>query len=174
MRLMIFPCLSLVVLLTSCIQSGSKQKTTGNETDTLTKEIIAEMPLNMVNPPITSGTIDRYSSALESILPAKNNLEIIAEGFIWSEGPVWLPDQNKLIFSDIPRNSIFQWSAENGLSLYLDSAGYNGPVTGGNDLVGSNGLLLDPDGRLILCQHGNRQIQEWMPLLTVLNINSLQ
>ena len=123
-----------------------------------TNEIKSEMTLNSVNPPIITGSVEKLSPKLDSILSKNAKLEIIAEGFVWSEGPLWLPKQNKLLFSDIPRNSIFQWSEQDGLSLYLDSAGYVGPTTGNDDLVGSNALLLNPKGNLVLCQHGNRQM----------------
>lgn len=151
MKLLLYTCISLVTFLTACHQSGSKKVTA-------TEEAKAEMPLNSVNPYLATGTIDRFSSELDSIIPEGSKLEIIAEGFVWCEGPVWLPEQNKLLFCDIPRNSIFQWSEKDGLSLYLDSAGYAGPSTGNNELYGSNGLNLDQDGNLILCQHGNRQV----------------
>ncbi len=158
MKPLIYTCFTLVFLFSACSNSGSKQQNAVVENDTVTKEIKSEIPLNTVNPPVSTGSIDRFSSKLESIVPTGSQLEIIAEGFIWSEGPVWLPEQNKLLFSDIPRNSIFQWSSKDGLSLYLDSAGSVGSATGNDDLVGSNGLLLDHKGNLVLCQHGNRQM----------------
>lgn len=155
MKLKLYSIISLALILAACGQSATK-KATVNET--AVEEAKAEMPLNTVNPPVKTGSVERFSPELDSIIPKGCELEIIAEGFVWSEGPVWLPEQNKLIFGDIPRNSIFQWSEKDGLSLYLDSAGYAGPSTGNNELYGSNGLALDPDGNLVLCQHGNRQV----------------
>jgi gluconolactonase len=148
----------LTILFSACSHAGSKQLPAPESKDSIAKELNGERPLGTVFPHISTGSIDRYSEKLESIIPGDSKLEILAEGFIWSEGPVWLPKQKKLLFSDIPRNTIFQWSAERGLSVYLDSAGYIGPATGFNDLVGSNGLLLDHNGNLVICQHGNRQI----------------
>lgn len=158
MKLVIYTFCSLVILLAACNQSGSKKTTDSKEKESVANEPKAEMPLNTVLPYIKTGNIDRFSEAFNSIVPEGSELEIIAEGFVWSEGPVWLPKQNKLLFCDIPRNSIFQWSEQDGLSLYLDSAGYAGPATGNNELYGSNGLMLDHDGNLVLCQHGNRQV----------------
>ena len=83
--------------------------------------------------------------------------EIVADSFDWSEGPLWLPKEEILIFSDIPENSVYQWSEEGGLKLYLNPAGYTGTLRRGGE-TGSNGLLLDHEGRLILCQHGDRRM----------------
>jgi gluconolactonase len=84
-------------------------------------------------------------------------LEILAEGFEWTEGPLWLETEKKLIFSDIPNNSIFEWSEKDGLKLYLKPAGYTGYVEREGE-PGSNGLILNPDGELVLCQHGDRRM----------------
>ncbi|MBN2350709.1 MAG: SMP-30/gluconolactonase/LRE family protein [Bacteroidales bacterium] len=149
MKLFIYTCFALLILVTACKPSGSKQTDMAEPT--------AEMSLNTVNPPVATGSIDRLSEKLGSILPVNSKLEIVAEGFVWSEGTLWLPQQNKLLFSDIPRNSIFEWSPETGLSLYLDSAGCADPIPGSTE-SGSNGLILDSEGNLVLCQHGNRQM----------------
>jgi gluconolactonase len=158
MKQFIFCCFTISLLFASCSRSGPKQQAGGERKDSVAKELVGEKPLGSVVPHVATGNIERFSDKLESIVPIESKLEIIAEGFIWSEGPVWLAEQNILLFSDIPRNTIFQWSDERGLAKYLDSAGYNGPSTGYDDLAGSNGLLLDHDGHLVLCQHGNRQI----------------
>ncbi len=158
MRRVIYIYFLMVLVLTACNHSGSKKTTSDKAIELASNVPIAEMPLNTVGPSEITGSIDRISSKLDSIIPEGAKLEIIAEGFVWCEGPVWLPDQNKLLFCDIPRNSIFQWSDNDGLSLYLDSAGYAGPSTGNNELYGSNGLILDNSGNLVLCQHGNRMV----------------
>jgi gluconolactonase len=107
----------------------------------------------------TAGSVERLSPEMDGIIPLGELPEIIAEGFEWSEGPVWLPEQDILLFSDIPNNSVFQWSEKNGLKLYLKPAGYTGTVSRGGE-TGSNGLLLDKKGQLILCQHGDRRIAQ--------------
>jgi gluconolactonase len=94
---------------------------------------------------------------MDEIIPQGELPEIIADGFEWTEGPVWLPDQNILLFSDIPSNSVFQWSEQGGVKLYLRPSGYTDPLPRGGE-SGSNGLLIDGDGNLILCQHGDRRI----------------
>jgi len=105
----------------------------------------------------STGSVERFSSQLDHIIAPGTLPEILAEGFEWSEGPLWLPDQEKVIFSDIPNNSIFEWSEEGGLKLYLKPSGYTDTIARGGE-TGSNGLLLDAKGRLVLCQHGDRRM----------------
>lgn len=105
----------------------------------------------------TIGTIERLDPALDAIISKDAVAEIIADGFDWSEGPLWIEKHQMLIFSDIPPNSIFKWTAEKGKELYLKPSGYTGTVKRGGE-IGSNGLILDKKGNLVLCQHGNRQM----------------
>lgn len=105
----------------------------------------------------TTGTIERLDAALDNIIAPDAKIEILANGFDWSEGPLWLAEQNKLLFSDIPPNKIYEWSEEAGLKLYLTPSGYTSEVPRGGE-VGSNALILDKQGRLVLCQHGDRRM----------------
>lgn len=91
------------------------------------------------------------------IVPPTTRIEIIAQGFEWSEGPVWVEEQQAVYFSDVPRNVIYKWSAVDGLHLFLKPSGYTGskPRKGGK---GANGLAVDAQGKLVLCQQGDRQI----------------
>lgn len=101
-----------------------------------------------------------YDKTLNEVLPEivpTKMAEILGEGFEWTEGPLWLEKENKLIFSDIPNNSIFEWTEKGGIKLYLKSSGYTGKAKRGGE-TGSNGLLLNPNGELILCQHGDRRM----------------
>ena len=102
-------------------------------------------------------TLIVQSAHLLDLIPADLKIEILAEGFGWSEGPLWLSAENKLIFSDIPSNSIFEWTEKGGTKLYLKPAGYTGKEKRGGE-TGSNGLLLSPGGELVLCQHGDRRM----------------
>ncbi len=104
-----------------------------------------------------TGSVERSDPALDGIIPAGELPEIIAGGFEWAEGPLWLPEQDILLFSDIPENTIYQWSEKDGLKLYLKPSGYTDTVSRGGE-TGSNGLLLDRNGRLVLCQHGDRRM----------------
>ena len=71
----------------------------------------------------TTGSIDRLSPELDRIIAHGSLPEILAEGFDWSEGPLWLPQKQTVIFSDIPNNSIFEWSDNGGLRLSLRASG---------------------------------------------------
>ena len=105
----------------------------------------------------TIGTIERIDPALDQIVDNHAQPEIIAEGFDWSEGPLWLSETKTLIFSDVPKNIVHQWTEEKGLSTYLTPSGYTSDVPRGGEM-GSNGLTLSIDGRLVLCQHGDRRV----------------
>lgn len=104
-----------------------------------------------------TGSVERLDPRLNEIIAEGVLPEIIADSFDWCEGPLWLPDQEIIIFSDIPKNSVYQWSEEGGLKLYLNPSGYTGDLPRGGE-TGSNGLLRDPNGSLVLCQHGDRRL----------------
>lgn len=106
----------------------------------------------------TTGHIERLDPALDAVIDTNATIEIIAEGFKWSEGPLWVETEQMLLFSDVPDNTIYKWTEEGGAEVYLKPSGYTGTAPSKSKEPGSNGLLLDKDGRLILCQHGNRQL----------------
>ena len=105
------------------------------------------------------GSIIRLAPEMNKIISADSEIEVLAEGFDWSEGPLWIDDNEGgyLLFSDIPPNSIYKWKEGEGSSLYLKPSGYTGKIERKGE-PGSNGLLLDGDGNLVLCQHGDRRI----------------
>jgi len=103
------------------------------------------------------GALERTDAALDSIITPDARPELIAEGFDWSEGPLWLESRQLLIFSDVPRDTIFSWSEKEGVKVFLTPSGNTTGIKRGGEM-GSNGLLLDKNGRLVLCQHGNRQL----------------
>ena len=105
----------------------------------------------------TIGVIQRYDSSINQIVSSTATAEVIAEGFQWSEGPLWIEQQKMLLFSDVPRNTIFKWTAAKGKEIYLVPSGYTSKVARGGEM-GSNGLLLDKQGHLVLCQHGDRRM----------------
>ena len=110
--------------------------------------------------PMTLGTIERKDPAFDKLVPKDAVIEILAEGFDWSEGPVWVKDKDggHLLFSDIPKNMIWKWSAKDGLKEFLKPSGYTGAEKFTGKEPGSNGLTLDKAGKLILCQHGDRRV----------------
>lgn len=105
----------------------------------------------------TIGMIERYDCAINQILAPDAIAEVIAEGFKWSEGPLWVEKEKMLLFSDVPQNTIYKWTPDKGKEIYLKPSGYTGTVERGGE-IGSNGLLLDKEGRLVLCQHGDRRM----------------
>lgn len=103
------------------------------------------------------GFIETLDPALESIISVDTEVEILAEGFQWSEGPVWVEEGNMVLFSDVPKNTLHKWTEAKGLETYLSPSGYT-QVVEGNPGEGSNGLLLNEKGQLVLCQHGDRRV----------------
>jgi gluconolactonase len=104
-----------------------------------------------------SGEIEFIDNELSGLINKDAKVEIIADGFEWSEGPLWLDKQQMLIFSDVPKNMIYKWTEAKGKEVYLTPSGYTGSEQRGGE-TGSNGLALSPDGKLLLCQHGDRRI----------------
>ncbi len=107
--------------------------------------------------PQTIGTIERLDPAIDSLIPPDAVIEVLAEGFDWAEGPVWIEDGEYLLFSDVPANRIYRWKEGAGHQVWLEPSGYTGDIPRGGE-PGSNGLLLDSEGRLVLCQHGDRRV----------------
>lgn len=112
----------------------------------------------------TIGTIHREDAKIDALIPEDAVIELLADGFEWSEGPVWMQDGNFLLFNDIPTNTMHKWSETDGLSIYLRPAGYAiGQDPPGRE-VGANGLYVNPtNGRLVICDHGNRCLAELNP-----------
>src|SRR3954468_13001097 len=107
--------------------------------------------------PKTIGHKQRLDPAFDKLLPADAQMEVIGEGYTWCEGPAWVRDGNFLLWSDIPNNAIMRWDAKSGSKVFLKPSGYTGNDKRGGE-SGSNGLVLDRKGRLILCQHGDRRV----------------
>lgn len=106
----------------------------------------------------TVGNIRRLSPGLDAVVGSDARIEQLADGFIWSEGPVWVKDGGYLVFSDVPANIMYRWSETDGPSVFLKPSGYDGPPTKAFREPGSNGLALDASGALLVCDHGNRAI----------------
>lgn len=106
----------------------------------------------------TLGSIERLTKEFDQLVGQDAKIEVLASGFTWTEGPVWMGDDDGyLLFSDIPRNSIFKWQQDGTISLFMSPSGYTGVTYYGLE-PGSNGLLRDPQGRLIMCEHGDRRL----------------
>jgi len=109
--------------------------------------------------PSSIGEIVTFEHGMNELVPPNAKIELLASGFEWSEGPLWIHDAEGgyLLFSDIPRNSIMKWKEGAGISLFMKPSGYTGVTDYGRE-PGSNGLILDRQGRIIFCEHGDRRI----------------
>ncbi|MHB0957666.1 MAG: SMP-30/gluconolactonase/LRE family protein [Pirellulaceae bacterium] len=109
--------------------------------------------------PRTIGSIERLDASFDQLVSPDARLEVLAEGFEWSEGPVWQASSKTLLFSDIPRNHIVAWNAEQGIRVFREAAGYTGQEKFAGAEPGTNGLVFDAQGRLVMCCHGDRLIR---------------
>ncbi|HAC91347.1 MAG TPA: gluconolactonase [Planctomycetaceae bacterium] len=115
----------------------------------------------------TIGSIERLEPEFDKLVTAETKIEVIGKGFTWTEGPVWMGGADgHLLFTDIPRNSIFKYQpgAESGreISLFMHPSGYTGVAFYGYE-PGSNGLFVDKQGRLCMCEHGDRRVSALTP-----------
>ncbi|HEV8329852.1 MAG TPA: SMP-30/gluconolactonase/LRE family protein [Steroidobacteraceae bacterium] len=111
----------------------------------------------------TLGRIERLDPAFDRLVDPDAAIELLAANqFVWAEGPVWDPAGKRLLFSDIPRNMIWEWSQSSGLKEFLKPSGYTGAATFTGREPGSNGLAFNKAGELVMCQHGDRRIAKWV------------
>ena len=103
------------------------------------------------------GKIEIYDSSVTAILDTNATIQVIGEHYKWSEGPVWIAATHTLLFSAVRENTIYRWSGKDTPVQYLTPSGYTDTAFRDGE-NGSNGLALDREGRLLLCQSGNRQV----------------
>ena len=110
----------------------------------------------------TSAQITKNDPALDEIVPPDAKIEKLAGGFLFTEGPIWVPrtedTDGYLLFSDPNNNLIYRWSEDDGVSIYRTHSGYSGTDIGEYGQPGSNGLTLDAQGRVTINEHGNRRV----------------
>ena len=103
--------------------------------------------------------IERHDPAFDRLVAADAKIEQLAEGFRWSEGPTWY--QGGVVFSDVMANTVYQWKpGMKSAAVFIRPSGQFAPESGFRE-PGSNGLARDAQGRLLLCQHGERQVARW-------------
>ena len=95
---------------------------------------------------MTTSLYDQRDPRFRALIHPNAQLKQLATGFEWTEGPVWFPAAQMLVFSDIPAHRMIRWTAETGCSIFREDSGY------------SNGNSRDPQGRLVTCQHGARRV----------------
>jgi gluconolactonase len=101
--------------------------------------------------------VERLDARLDDIVPEDVRLERVAGGFEFTEGPVWTRD-GALLFSSPNTNAIYRWAPHGAVTVFRSKSGYTGLDIGRYHQPGSNGLTFDHEGRLTMCQHGNRRI----------------
>ena len=101
--------------------------------------------------------VDRKDAGLDPLLPRDARVEKLADGFQFCEGPVWSPE-GALLFSDPNTNVIYRWTPDGRVDVFKSKSGDDGADLGRLHQPGSNGLTFDPQGRLTICEHGNRRV----------------
>ncbi|HEV8396351.1 MAG TPA: SMP-30/gluconolactonase/LRE family protein [Vicinamibacterales bacterium] len=101
--------------------------------------------------------VRRLDPALDAIVPTGLTMDKLADGFIFTEGPVWVPD-GYLLFSDPNANTIYRWTPDGQISVFRTKSGYSGADVAEYGQPGSNGITLDAEGRVTIDQHGNRRV----------------
>jgi len=107
--------------------------------------------------PAPAFSVDRKDPALDVVVPLGARPEELATGFGFTEGPVWSPDGD-LLFSDPNENTLYRWTRDGQVSVFRTKSGYAGVDISEFKQPGSNGLTFDPEGRLTVCQHGERRV----------------
>ncbi len=137
----IWPIAILAIVLSSC--TGSNKQNSGDEEKVKAKN--------------TLGSIERLDPKVDDLIATDATIEILAEGFTWAEGPVWSDSLNAVLYTDVPENTIYKWSEANGNEVYLKPSGFTGYAPTSRS-TGANGLILDAEGKLVMCQHGDRRV----------------
>ncbi|HEY0668501.1 MAG TPA: SMP-30/gluconolactonase/LRE family protein [Sphingobacteriaceae bacterium] len=106
---------------------------------------------------IHQNAIERYSPKLDAIIGKNPDIETIMNGFEWCEGPLWVEKEKMLLVSDVPQNTVYKWTQSKGKEIFLKPSGYTKDIPRGGEM-GSNGLTLTKDGKLLLCQDGDRRL----------------
>lgn len=101
--------------------------------------------------------IEIYDNRALDIIEANASFNILGAGYSWSEGPLWLANENLLLFSDVPQNIIYQYKEGEGVSVYLTPSGATA-IDPTDSQQGANGLLLNSQGQLVIMQHGDRRV----------------
>lgn len=112
---------------------------------------------NLAGQEKTIGKLTSLDPAFNGLISPNTPIEVLGEGFDWSEGPTWVKDGNFLLFSDVPKNTIYKWKEGEDISVFLNPSGYTGVLPYSKE-PGSNGLTISNDGQLIACEHGDRRI----------------
>jgi gluconolactonase len=101
--------------------------------------------------------VQGHSPDFLRLIPKGQRVHVVAGGFTWAEGPVWIADGNYLLFSDVPKNRMYRWTpGARAASVFLEPSGGN--ETEGFREPGSNGLKPGGPERLLVADQGDRAI----------------
>lgn len=104
-------------------------------------------------------SIERVDPKFDALVAPDAKIEVLCSGFKWSEGPVWDAAKQRLLFSDVPNNIIYQWKeGDTEAKIYMKPSGYTGTGETDKRESGSNGLAFDAKGQLLCCEHGDRRV----------------
>jgi gluconolactonase len=137
-KIILLSCIINIILLSACNSNTQTENSTAIIKDSI-------------------GKVELYDGSAKELIDTNTRMEIIGRNYTWCEGPVWVPSKQMLLFSDVPNNKIYKWVANDTPVVYLDPSGYTGTTPRAGE-KGSNGLTLDNNGKLLICQDGNRQI----------------
>ena len=102
--------------------------------------------------------IERVDARFDGVIAPGAEAEVLATGFEWVEGPVWDARSQSLFFSDVIANTLYRWREGEGAKPFLKPSGYAGSAPFAGREPGSNGLAFDREGRLVICEHGDRRV----------------
>lgn len=160
MRHLIYCIIGLCLILSAC--ESSKEKSTDAKAD----ERIAKTYIESLQDSIeTIFKVEILDDEALKVIDKDTDIEVMARGFTWVEGPLWIESEQFFIFSDIPNNKIYKLLSNGDTSTYLLPSGMDLHSTTPNP-VGSNGLVLSNDNELVLMQHGDRRVAKMDALVS--------
>ena len=111
-----------------------------------------------ITPSEVNVEVTRLDPAMDTIVGPNPKIFKLADGFKFTEGPIWVRDGGYLLFSDPNSNIIYKYTKDGDLSVFRQPSGYEGADIAEYGQPGSNGLTLDKQGRLTINEHGNHRV----------------
>ena len=109
--------------------------------------------------PAPNPKIEIYNSSIESIIDVSSEIEVLADSISLPEGPVWDSNSKSLLFVDVMGNKLYKWNETDGASEYISPSGNTGYAPNVDfGLLGANGLAINSNGDIVVCQHGDRRV----------------
>ncbi len=152
-----------IFFLTSCNKERQYDTVKEENTKEVTKSVqalkaqSAKWKLRTREEMVSMFKIEIFDDEALNVIDPNSKIDVLASGFTWTEGPVWVKDGNYLLFSDIPNNKVYKLDAQRDTITYLHPSGVSKSSFTGSE-PGSNGLLVNEKGELVLMQHGSRAV----------------